>query len=111
MIAHTVDVLRRNMQELRQTLHHVALAGTLGRQLQQVGIAGYNLVPGGPGHTGDITVQSLHLLRNDLKKRLTDGRGSLVNGLQHFRGLMGQVQVRQRQLVGMEGKDSVIIVI
>ena len=35
----------------------------------------------------------------------------LVNGLQHFRGLVGQVQMRQRQLVGMEGENGVVIVV
>ena len=58
------------MQELRQTLYHVALAGALGRQLQQERTAGYDLIPGGPGHIGDIAMQRRHFLRNDLKKRL-----------------------------------------
>ena len=73
MVAHAVEVLGRDMQHPGHMAHHVALAGPLGRQLQQESAAGYDLILYGPGLGTDIAMQGVQLLRYDLKQGLADG--------------------------------------
>ena len=111
VVAHAVEVLRLDVQHVRQMAHHVALAGALGRQLQQKGAAGDDLILRGPGLGADIAVQRVQLLRHDLEQGLADRGRRLVDGVQHGGGLVGQVQMGQRQLIGVQGEDGVVVVI
>ena len=111
MVAHAVDVLHRDVQPPGQTLHHLALAGALGGQLQQVDAAGHDLILGSPGLGADIAAQAVQLLRHDLKQGLADGRGRLIDGVQQRGGLVCQMKVRLGQFIGVDGENGVVIVV
>ena len=111
VVAHAEHVLPLHVQQLRQTLHHAALVGALGRQLHQRHGAGHHLIVVVPRLGAQIVQQVVQVLLLRGKQRLADGGRHRVHGVHLDGRRVGDVHVPPGHVVGVQGVDGVVIVI